>query len=112
VVHGYDTGTVPTAFLMNMAGRRARVAPAGRGLPHRPDLHLNIAPAGVVRFVGAATSGDGTPAQRTRPRRGCRQRAQRRDADLPAGSDNPFAGTPSPRPADDPQGVDVTIRPE
>jgi hypothetical protein len=115
VVHGYDTSTVPTEFLMNMGwggapawNLRDDVYPIGQ------SFVVNIAPASVVRFVGAATAGDGTPAQPYRDLAAAAAAAPSGATLIfQAGSDNPFAGASVTlnRPMTL-KGVDVTIRPQ
>ncbi len=114
VIHGYDTSTVPTEFLMNMGWGgapawhlRDEVFPIGQ------SFIVNIAPASVVRFVGAATPGDGTPAQPYRDLAAAAAAAPSGATLIfQAGSDNGFAGASIT--LDRPmtlKGVDVTIRP-
>ena len=115
VVHGYDTSTVPTEFLMNMGWGgapawhlRDEVFPIGQ------SFIVNIAPASVVRFVGAATAGDGTPGQPYHDLAAAAAAAPSGATLIfQAGSDNPFAGTSVVlnRPLTL-KGVDVLVRPE
>ena len=67
VVFGYNKGTDPWQFKMNMGwGGTSAWYTLDTAIPPKPPIpptnHLtHIAPAGVVRFVGGGISGDGSP---------------------------------------------------
>jgi hypothetical protein len=66
VVAGYNTGTTPTEFLMNMGwgGGTTTWHSVDEIFPNSQDHVTQIAPEGVVRFVDhGASGGDGSPAE-------------------------------------------------
>ena len=65
VIHGYNKGTNPWQFFMNMGWGSASGWYSLDNVPMGITQHHNhlthIAPAGVVGFVGGDVSGDGSP---------------------------------------------------
>lgn len=67
VVYGYNTGTSPWQFMMNMgwggASEWHALDDVPQGLNDNHNFLYQIAPLGVVGFVGGTAPGDGSPAQ-------------------------------------------------
>ena len=63
LIHGYNQGTTPTQLLMNLGWGAANSAwySLDQVFPAGQDMTIRIAPLNVVKFVGAAVSGTGSP---------------------------------------------------
>jgi hypothetical protein len=63
IAHGYNQGTTPTQFLMNLGWGAPSSAwySLDQVFPAQQDMTIRMAPLNSVKFVGAATSGTGSP---------------------------------------------------
>jgi len=117
VVAGYNTGTTPTEFLMNMGwgGGTTEWYSVDEMFPDEQDHVVQIAPEGVVRFIDCGVSGgDGSPAEPYLGLAGALSDApDNTTLIMKAGSTHTLPG--SPVVLDRPmtlKGYDVTIAPE
>jgi hypothetical protein len=97
IAQGYYTGTTPTQFLMNLGWRGVTNSwySLDQCFPTNQVMTIRMAPLNAVKFVGAATSGNGSP---TSPYAGIEEALANAPSGatliFKAGSDNTFAASP------------------